>query len=330
MSRNYRFDNIKFILITLVVFGHFLELIDGRAADNLYRIIYLFHIPAFIFITGYFAKFNPSKIIRTLIIPYVVLQLLYLPYHNLFILEKDTVTLQFTKPYWLLWYLMTVAFYYLLIPFFETNNRQKQILIVTAAVVVSLLAGFEENIGYFLSLSRFFTFLPFFLAGYYFAKTDKSEKEVSKKEISFILPAVAVIGTIFSIIYIINAPICYQVLYGSYSYEAMTYGPGIKFLLTMFAVCWIILLLYVVPDIKIAGISFIGKNTFSIFVLHGFLIKLADKLNLFAYSEIKNLLLAFLLTGAILILFGNKYTAGLFQFLLCGSCKKDANKFRHS
>ena len=326
MSRNYRFDNIKFILITLVVYGHFLELIDGQAADNLYRIIYLFHIPAFIFITGYFAKFNPSKIIRTLIIPYVVLQLLYLPYHNLFILEKDTVTMQFTKPYWLLWYLMTVAFYYLLIPFFETSNRQKQFLIVTAAVVISLLAGFDENIGYFLSLSRFFTFLPFFLAGYYLAKTDKSEK----KEISFILPAAAVIGIIFSIFYIINAPIRHQVLYGSYSYEAMTYGPGTKFLLTMFAVCWIILLLYVVPNKKIAGISYIGKNTFSIFVLHGFLIKLTDKFNLFAYSEIENLLLALLLTGTALLFLGNKYTAVLFQFLLCGSCKKDDNKFRHS
>ena len=322
MSRNYRFDNIKFILITLVVYGHFLELIDGQAADNLYRIIYLFHIPAFIFITGYFAKFNPSKIIRTLIIPYVVLQLLYLPYHNLFILEKDTVTLQFTKPYWLLWYLMTVAFYYLLIPFFETSNRQKQFLIVTAAVVISLLAGFDENIGYFLSLSRFFTFLPFFLAGYYFAKTDRSEKRVSKKEISFILSAAAVIGIILSIVYIINAPIRHQILYGSYSYEAMTYGPGTKFLLTMFAVCWIILLLYVVPNKKIAGISFIGKNTFSIFVLHGFLIKLTDKFNLFTYSEINNLLLALLLTGTALIFLGNKYTACIFQFLLCGFCKK--------
>lgn len=318
MSRNYRFDNIKFILITLVVYGHFLELIDGQTSDNLYRIIYLFHIPAFIFITGYFAKFNPSKIIRTLIIPYVVLQLLYLPYHNLFILEKDTVTLQFTKPYWLLWYLMTVAFYYLLIPFFETNNRRKQILIIAATVVVSLLAGFDENIDYFLSLSRFFTFLPFFLAGYYFAKTDKSEK----KEFSFFLPAAAVIGIILSIVYIINAPIRHQVLYGSYSYEAMTYGPGTKFLLTMFAVCWIILLLYVVPNKKIAGISFIGKNTFSIFVLHGFLIKLTDKFNLFTYSEINNLLLAFLLTGAALIFLGNKYTACIFQFLLCGFCKK--------
>ena len=322
MSRNYRFDNIKFILITLVVFGHFLELINGQATDNLYRTIYLFHIPAFIFITGYFAKFNPAKIIRTLILPYVILQLLYLPYNSLFILEKDTFTLQFTKPYWLLWYLMTVAFYYLLIPFFETNNRQKQLMIVAASIIVSLLAGLDENIGYFLSLSRFFSFLPFFLAGHYLAKTDKPDKTSSKKGISFLLPLIASIGVIFSIVYIINSPLRYQVLYGSYSYEAMTYGPDIKFLLTIFAGCWIILLLYIVPNRKIPRLSYIGKNTFCIFVLHGFFIKLADKYNLFQYSETKNLLLATLLTGVLLILLGNKYTACFSEFVLFGFYNK--------
>ncbi len=322
MSRNYRFDNIKFILITLVVFGHFLELIDGQTAKSLYRVIYLFHIPAFIFVTGYFAKFNPSKIMRNLIIPYVILQLLYLPYNNLFILEKDTFTLQFTKPYWLLWYLMTVSFYYLLIPFFETGNRQKQLLIVGASATVSLLAGFDENIGYFLSLSRFFSFLPFFLAGYYFAKTGKADTSSSKKELSYIPTAIAAAGVVFSIIYIINSPIRYQVLYGSYSYEAMTYGPGIKFLLMLFASCWITLLLYVIPNKKVPVISIIGKNTFTIFVLHGFFIKLTDKLDLFIYTETQNLLFAFLLTGTTLILLGNKYIASFFEFILCGFHQK--------
>ena len=322
MSRNYRFDNIKFILITLVVFGHFLELIDGPTSDNLYRVIYLFHIPAFIFITGYFAKFNPGKIVRNLIIPYVILQSLYLPYHNLFLLEKDAFTFQFTRPYWLLWYLMTVAFYYVLIPFFETNNRRKQILIVAASIVVSLLAGFDKNIGYFLSLSRFFTFLPFFLAGYYLAKDNTLKKISSKKQKFIILPLIAATGAIFSIIYIINSPIRYEVLYGSYFYEAMNYGPDFKLLLAMFAICWIMLLLYVVPNKKIPGLSLIGKNTFTIFVLHGFFIKLADKYNLFSYNETKNLLLATLLTAGILILVGNKYVTGFFEFVLCGFRQK--------
>lgn len=277
MTRNYRFDNIKFILITLVVLGHLLELVDGPIANNLYRIIYLFHMPAFIFITGYFAKFNPVRILRSLIFPYIILQVLYLAFHNLFILEKDAFTLQFTKPYWILWYLMTVTFYYLLIPFFQTEDRKKQLFIVAASIVVSLLAGYDKNIGYFLSLSRFFTFLPFFLAGHYLAKDKCLEQSFNKKGHALILPSIAAIGVALSIIYIINSPIRYQVLYGSYSYKAMEYGPGIKLLLTVFAACWIMLLLRVIPNKKIWGLSLIGKNTFLIFILHGFLIELANK-----------------------------------------------------
>ena len=277
MSRNYRFDNIKFILITLVVFGHFLELVDGQATTNLYRVIYLFHIPAFIFITGFFAKFNPRKILSSFILPYVLLQILYLVFHAFVIEEASSVSLQFTKPYWLLWYLMTVTFYYLLIPFFETKDRRKQILIVAAAVIISLLAGFDENIGYFLSLSRFFTFLPFFLGGYYLAHNTRVEQTTHEKKITPILPVTAAIGVIISILYIINSPIRYQVLYGSYSYEAMEYGPGIKLILAVFAACWIVLLLHVIPNKRIPVISLIGKNTFPIYVLHGFFIKLADK-----------------------------------------------------
>ena len=50
--RNYRMDNIRCILIFLVVFGHMLTWIPK--ADTPYRIIYLFHMPAFLFLTGYF------------------------------------------------------------------------------------------------------------------------------------------------------------------------------------------------------------------------------------------------------------------------------------
>ena len=319
MSRNYRFDNIKFILIALVVFGHFLELMDGQAADSLYRVIYLFHIPAFIFITGYFAKFNPSKILFGFIMPYVLLQILYLVFHAFVIQETTSVSLQFTKPYWLLWYLMTIAFYYLLIPVFETKDRRKQILTVTVAVTVSLLAGFDENIGYFLSLSRFFTFLPYFLGGYYLAHNTDFKQTAHKKKTAPILPALAATGVIISIIYIVKSPIRFQVLYGSYSYESMEYGSDIKLILTMFASCWIILLLHVIPNKRVSTISQIGKNTFPIFVLHGFFIKLADKYVLFQYSERNNLLLALTLTGAILILLGNRYTARLFQIIFTGT-----------
>ena len=60
-KREYRFDNAKFILILLVVFGHILEHFQGRYVPGIYRTVYLFHMPMFIFISGYFAKFDRKK-----------------------------------------------------------------------------------------------------------------------------------------------------------------------------------------------------------------------------------------------------------------------------
>ena len=49
-------DNLKFILITLVVGGHFADtLIDySKIYSSIFLFIYAFHMPLFIFISGYF------------------------------------------------------------------------------------------------------------------------------------------------------------------------------------------------------------------------------------------------------------------------------------
>ena len=58
-ERDYGFDNSKLILIILVVFAHLLEISTKNYGSNndIYRVIYSFHMPAFVFITGYFSKF---------------------------------------------------------------------------------------------------------------------------------------------------------------------------------------------------------------------------------------------------------------------------------
>ncbi|MFZ7944441.1 acyltransferase family protein, partial [Neobacillus sp. 19] len=57
-KRSKYFDNAKFILIFLVVFGHLISPLKerDRILFTLYTVIFLFHMPAFIFISGYFAK----------------------------------------------------------------------------------------------------------------------------------------------------------------------------------------------------------------------------------------------------------------------------------
>lgn len=55
-ERSLLFDNIKTVLIILVVLGHALEEISLEHEYGIIRAcIYSFHMPAFIFISGYFS-----------------------------------------------------------------------------------------------------------------------------------------------------------------------------------------------------------------------------------------------------------------------------------
>ena len=56
-QRNSLIDSIKFVLIFFVVLGHALELNRDIALNmKAYSFIYSFHMPAFIMLSGYFAK----------------------------------------------------------------------------------------------------------------------------------------------------------------------------------------------------------------------------------------------------------------------------------
>jgi len=61
-GRTPYWDNIKGILILLVVFAHFLfGLQSSPVIDWLVDAIYFFHMPAFVFVSGYFSKSAHSK-----------------------------------------------------------------------------------------------------------------------------------------------------------------------------------------------------------------------------------------------------------------------------
>lgn len=56
--RDSQMDNIKAILLFLVALGHTLDVYKDVWNVNMYlmKYIYLFHMPLFAFITGYFTK----------------------------------------------------------------------------------------------------------------------------------------------------------------------------------------------------------------------------------------------------------------------------------
>lgn len=299
-QRNYKIDNIRCILIFLVVLAHLLEKMDGAWATNAYSVIYSFHMPIFVFITGYLARFKPKKIFSTLLYPYVLFQLLYTIVTN--------KQIQFTTPHWIMWYLFATIVYYCLIPLINTDRIVVRIVIVVATVTISLVAGFDNNVGYFLSLSRILTFLPYFVVGFYIksASTQTIKLYDKFKRYNYIVVIVSAVLVVLSSCFVCLYHVDRKILYGSYSYELAHYSIWLKALLLVIAFCWIIFFWRVMPNKKITVFSNLGANTLSIYLLHGFVVYLVRAVNLFTFTEALNILLAIVIALAVMFLFGNK------------------------
>src|SRR5690348_5045484 len=160
-------DNARFVLIALVVVGHLIEQLvhTGPTADALYRWIYLFHMPAFVLVSG--ALSSPVltrrrlvRIVTGLLLPYVLFQTLY-PAWDAWLFGSGDWSQGYLTPYWLLWYLLSLACWRLMLPVFA---RLKYPLPI--AVAVALAAGAVSWIGYPFSLSRTLAFFPLFLLGF--------------------------------------------------------------------------------------------------------------------------------------------------------------------
>ena len=74
-------DNAKMALVTLVVLGHTWTLLPGTGSvDILYDFLYAWHVPAFVFVTGYLSrgfqweKVRMWRLVRTVVVPYVVFE----------------------------------------------------------------------------------------------------------------------------------------------------------------------------------------------------------------------------------------------------------------
>ena len=146
-QRSCRLDNVKGLLMLLVVFAHLLELFSGPGRLWLYETIYLFHMPAFVYCSGYFARFSWKKVGKSLL-PYALFQTLYV----LFVLALGGRHAHpLTTPYWLMWYLFSMVLWTLCLPLAERCGPRLSLLLSAAA---ALAVGYVTGVGYPFSLSR--------------------------------------------------------------------------------------------------------------------------------------------------------------------------------
>jgi len=299
-KRDYYFDNLKFLLIALVVVGHTIEPISSSGnLKFLYILIYLFHMPLFSFVTGYFSKkYAPIKLLRSVALPYMAFQVLYFLFYR-YGLGDINYTFSFFTPYWIMWYLLSLLTWQLVVPVFQFRYS------IIVAILIGILAGYDNSVSYFFSLSRTIYFFPFFLMGYKFNKGEFSEGRlfnlVSIKP-RIIISILGLIGISVGV-YILRDTIDIRLLYGSYSYSALDlnswYAGVYRLLLYTITTIISIFFLSIVPS----GITFFtvfGSRTLNVYLLHGFIIKLMASYNLYVYFNNDFNMLSLILIGLFL------------------------------
>lgn len=282
-QREFYFDNAKFILIVFVVFGHLLRTFihENEIIYSLYKVIYTFHMPAFILVSGFFAKgFRKKgyviKIAKKLILPYLVFQTIY-SFFYYFLYQEPELTINPLDPHWSLWFLISLFFWNVMLYGFARFQWKYSL---TVTLFIALLIGFADSISNYLSLSRTFVFFPLFLLGYYL----KKEHFYQLLHVKFKITACMVFLIIFSGFYLFPN-LDYEWLLGSKPYAEM----GVDSITAMFirlgvyGLCLIMMASFfaLVPNKRYFFTNF-GRNSLYVYLLHGFFIRL------FRVSEVKD------------------------------------------
>ncbi|GAB1820356.1 hypothetical protein HerbRD11066_35200 [Herbidospora sp. RD11066] len=265
--RSPHLDNVKFVLIALVISSHALR--DTINADDVNKAGYIwafaFHMPLFVMISGYLSrnfwdsKGKVNKLVDTILIPYVVVELGYAAL-RWGLGGKWTLTI--TDPAWMNWYLVALLLWRITVPVWKRLRWPFPV-----AVAVYLISGFSQLEQDF-SMDRFFGLLPFFVLGmilqpHHFEWLQKSWVRMVS---AFVLAA-------WTAAAVVLAPeLGLKVFYNRFSYadlnQQWVYALGFRlaWMIGVLALCFAVL--SIIPK-RETWFSDLGTRTLYAYLLHG-------------------------------------------------------------
>lgn len=272
-KRDPWFDNAKIFLVTLVVVGHSWTLLpETWVVDRTYNWLYLWHVPAFVLVTGYlsrrftYSRRNLRRLVTTVALPYLVFEGMF----ALFRVHVGGETLErlWLNPHWPLWYLVVLFFWRLATPLLR---RLPWAFPVTVAI--SLLGG-VVNVD-FLDVNRIFGLLPFFAAG---VLADERVVEAVRSR-AVRLSAVVVLPAGAVVAHLVESRIATEWLYYRTSYGDLDTGPleGMAIRLGLLAVAFAMVasVLAWLPR-RGSWFSALGAGSLVVYLFHGFFVKGAE------------------------------------------------------
>ena len=292
MKRKAEIDNLKAFLIFMVVLGHCFEFLCGKKGvyGTLRAAIYSFHMPAFVFVSGYLSRYS-KKTLPQLTVIYLST---YLIFNTLYALSPWHISprINIFLPQIVYWYLLSLLFWRIGVPALSGIR-----FILPLSVMLAVYAGVLPQADRFLSISRTICFLPFFLAGC----TIPAERirHMNKALSAVILLGCMGVTLLLNLTGIIPVKM-YTFLqsYGSSGVKNLN-GMAMRSVMLLLAFVMVACLISLAPSGTYRW-SICGKNTMVIYLLHMFPIKVFGSLfKLQAKNHSLNIVICILLSAVI-------------------------------
>lgn len=305
-NRDKSIDALKFVLICIVMLGHCLEVFDlhkSRATEHIYQFIYLFHMPLFVFISGYFMNKEKSKrsfykdllfILET----YVIFQL---PTYIKYSLHGFNNPINILDPIWAMWYLPSLIVWRVIVYNLPSRITDNTKLMIPVLVLLSVLGGFINYDDF--AFQRIITYFPMFMMGY----CCKEHNWLQKIKAVPVWLSVAVGVAVVVVLYALDAPS--ELFYQNKSYfeQPISVSEGVVFRILWYDVVFVVSIVLLPLLFRMNGkrMSYYGQHTLLFYVCHVLFLasygNMISKLNLDSYQWLSIATFLFLLVSLCLV-----------------------------
>ncbi len=274
-QRNYYFDNIKSVLIFLVVIGHFIDEAYNQSPvfKSMFIWIYLFHMPLFIFITGFFSKRLVQNKERVLKRSFEFFTLYVLMKITLFIVrflfDGRSTDFSLFEESSVPWYLLSVAIMYL-ISYTLRNVNKKAVFVLF--LIIAVFAGYDSNIRDFMAISRTVVFYPFFLLG--LAVSEENIAKLKSRKVNYIA-AIIILCVSIAICYALPETVAAirPLLTARNSYKSLNdaiepFGPFLRLMVYALGTLIGSSVITIIPKKKLGYFTAIGTKTLPVYFFH--------------------------------------------------------------
>ena len=290
--RIYKYDNVKAFLIFLVVLGHMTSdyVSDSIPVRWVTLWIYMFHMPAFIFISGLVHKQYISKEkAATGVKGETRLRMdkvmgFFLCGYTLKVFLQFSRTLMGQNPLWhwteepgIPWYLFVMAEFEIAFYLMRyIDGRVKPAYIIAAMFILSAVIGYIPAVGDAFCLSRMINFLPIYAMGYY---SDMRNflgfiEQKKYKRVGAVIIVISLLACRFapwgaySLRKWATGRRSYEYLSEFFGSYAVNFGWGIRLLVWAVAILISLSVIALIPNKDMGFITTIGARTLNVYFWH--------------------------------------------------------------